>query len=188
MLYASFARPVGMFDNFFNKAVSWVTGGDFCHSEFIFVYEAKEFEALLSSENGHEHLKKTFSNYIEDGNVNICFYILWGTTVSYRLLKHDHNNPFYKMPDDNQFKTVEINIDKTKKDKVIQFLFGEIGKTYDYPGALMYFIPRRRFETIYPRYFCSQLMVSALHQIQMYRDINPGSVTPNYLYSVLTKS
>ena len=38
MITASFAKPVGLFDNWFNKVTAYVTGGEFCHSEFIFSF------------------------------------------------------------------------------------------------------------------------------------------------------
>ena len=38
MLNAVFARPIGIFDNWFNKVVSVLTLGDYCHSEFVFRY------------------------------------------------------------------------------------------------------------------------------------------------------
>lgn len=185
MLYASFAKPVGMFDNIFNKAVAWITGGDFCHSEFIFTYPVNDFKSILEDIDGQDHLKKTYSNYVEDEKINICFYILWGNKVSYRLLKHTHNNPFYRMPDENQFEQIEINVNKDQKNKVLKYVFDQCGKNYDYQGALMYYIPIRTNESNYARYFCSQLMVSALHQVQMFREHNPASVTPNYLYKIL---
>lgn len=186
MLYASFARPVGMFDNFFNKAVAWMTGGEFCHSEFILTYPEAEFLEALNKIEGHDRLKRTYQNYVEDGHINICFYILWGNNVSYRLLKHIHNNPFYRMPNENHFEKVQIHINTNQKNKILEFLFNECGKNYDYQGALLYYIPRRNNESYYSKYFCSQLMVSALHQIQMYRDHNPSGITPNCLYKILT--
>ena len=42
MINAVFARPVGIFDNWFNKVVSYMTGGDFCHSEFVFSWTQQE--------------------------------------------------------------------------------------------------------------------------------------------------
>ena len=44
MLYASFLRPEGVYDSYFNKLVAFVTrGGDFCHSEFVFRWSEEEF-------------------------------------------------------------------------------------------------------------------------------------------------
>ena len=50
MICASFARPVGLFDNVFNRFVTWLTGGEYCHSEFIFTWDmetaTKFFETI----------------------------------------------------------------------------------------------------------------------------------------------
>ena len=185
MLYASFAKPIGMFDNFFNKAVAWITGGEYCHCEFIFSYSVDEFEKILNNVDGHTYLKKIYSEYIENETVNICFYVIWGDKVSYRLMKHTHNNPFYRMPNDTQFKKLSIEITPINEEKMISFLFKQCGKYYDYQAALGYFIPFRPSMPEYPKYFCSQLMLTSFHQIQMYRDHNPASITPNGLYKIL---
>lgn len=185
MLYASFAKPVGMFDNFFNKAVAWVTSGEFCHSEFIFSYPLDEFESIINETEGHTYLKKIYPKYVEDNIINICFYVIWGDKVSYRLLKHSHNNPFYRMPNNIEFEKISVNITQTNEKKMISFLLKQCGKFYDYQAAIGYFIPFRSNMPEYSKYFCSQLMLSCFHQIQMYREYNPASTTPNALYKIL---
>ncbi len=185
MLYASFAKPVGMFDNFFNKAVAWITSGEFCHSEFIFSYSVEEFEKILNSVEGHTYLKNLYKSYVENDVINICFYVIWGDKVSYRLLKHNHNNPFYRMPNNTQFDKVKVELQQKDEEKMISFLLKQCGKYYDYGGALGYFIPMRNSMPEYSRYFCSQLMLTCFHQIQMYREYNPANTTPNGLYKIL---
>jgi len=185
-LIASFAKPVGMFDNFFNKAVAWATGGEFCHSEFIFTYTGEEFEEILQGVQGHTFLKNKFKHYIENNKINICFYVIWGDTVSYRLLKHTHNNPFYRMPNDTQFKKLQLDTTMQEEEKMISFLLNQCGKYYDYNAALGYWLPWRNSMTEYSRYFCSQLMLTTLHQIQKHREHNPASTTPNQLYKILS--
>ena len=185
MLIASFAKPVGMFDNFFNKAVAWATNGEFCHSEFIFTYTKEEFENMIKEIEGHTFLKEKFSNYVENNKINLCFYVIWGDRVSYRLLKHTHNNPFYRMPNSSQFKTLKINVTMEQEEKLMSFLLNQCGKSYDYNAALAYWVPWRRSMPEYSKYFCSQLMLTSLHQIQMFREHNPASTTPNQLYKIL---
>ena len=187
MLIASFARPVGMFDNFFNKLVAWATGGgEYCHSEFIFSYSVEEFENIVDKIEGHPFLKTSFKHYVENNKINICFYVVWGDVVSYRLLKHTHNNPFYRMPNKTQFSTIDLDTTIEQEEKMISFLLKQCGKYYDYQAALGYFVPMRNSKPTYAKYFCSQLMLTALHQIQLYRDHNPASTTPNALYKILT--
>lgn len=186
MLIASFAKPIGMFDNFFNKAVAWATNGDFCHSEFIFTYTSEEFENIINDIEGHTFLKEKFRQYVENDKINICFYVIWGDTVSYRLLKKTHNNPFYRMPNESQFKTIKLETTNEQEEKMLSFLLNQCGKFYDYKAALAYWLPWRSSMPEYPKYFCSQLMLTTLHQIQLYREFNPASTTPNELYKILT--
>lgn len=61
MITASFAKPVGLFDNWFNKVTAWVTGGEFCHSEFIFSFsreQMQKFLKLINEENSPSWKKK----------------------------------------------------------------------------------------------------------------------------------
>jgi len=187
MIVASFAKPCGLFDNFFNKIVTWFTGGDFCHSEFIFTWDTDMAESFFSTVEGHEVLKNRYHLYEENGVVNICFYVLWGDTTSYRMLKYNSNNPFYRMPNDSQFKCVPLSMEQDLEFKMAKFLLDQCKKEYDYAGALTYYLPLRNSRQEYNTYFCSQLMVCALQHVQQHRDINPSSITPNHLYTLLTQ-
>jgi len=185
MLNAVFARPVGIFDNWFNRFVCGLTGGDYCHSEFVFSWTEKQAEAFFEQVEGHDKFKSNYRRYIEDGNLHICFYILWGDVLSYRLLKFQHNNPFYRILDDSQASKVPITLTDQNETKLANFLLEQIGKPYDYGAALMYFVPLRNTQTEYPQYYCSELMVCALQQCRMLQDVNPSGVTPNHLYRLL---
>ena len=50
VLVGSFARPIGLFDNWFNKVTAVVTGhgGNFCHSEFIFSFSVERMKKFLT--------------------------------------------------------------------------------------------------------------------------------------------
>lgn len=186
MITASFARPVGLFDNFFNRFVTYLTGGEYCHSEFIFTWDIETAKRFFDAVEGHDRLKERYKDYEENGKINICFYVLWGDTTGYRLLKYDHNNPFYRMPNETQFTCLPLSMEEKDEFQVASFLLSQCKKKYDYAGALTYYLPLRHSETEYPTYFCSQLMVCALQQVQQFRDINPSSVTPNKLYTILS--
>ena len=185
MLWASFAKPAGIFDNFFNKAVSWITGGEYCHSEFIFQLEEERLANILEEIDGHTNIKENFRKFSENNTVNLCFYVLWGDIVSYRFLKETHNNPFYRMPNDIQYTQLHIDIDHQKELDIMKFLLQECGKFYDYTGALAYFVPWRNQNDTYDKYFCSQLMLTAMQKIDMYTNHNPASITPNQLYKII---
>ena len=185
-VHASFARPMGMFDNTYNKIVAWFTGGSYCHSELIFSFTEAQITHFLSSLDGHDKLKNRVPKYMEDGVVHICFYIVWGDQCSYRLMKKRHNNPFYKFPCEPQFSLIELNtFNETEEFKMCRFLCDQCKKEYDYIGAMTYFLPYRGRQAVYPTYFCSQLMVSTFQHVQKFKDINPSSITPNKLYNML---
>ena len=177
---------MGIFEGSFNKLAAWWTAGEYCHSEFIFTWDTETRERFFSTIEGHERLKSRYKDYEEDGKIHICFYVLWGDTTSYRLLKYQHNNPFYRMPIDTQFTTLSVPMEETDEFKMATFLLNQCKKKYDYAGALTYYIPLRYSNSEYPTYFCSQLMVCALQHVRHYQEINPSSVTPNKLYTLLS--
>jgi hypothetical protein len=186
MLNAVFARPVGVFDKWFNKVVTYLTRGDFCHSEFVFTWTEEEAAHFFSNIDGHEKFKSNYKRYIEDGKLHVCFYILWGDVLSYRLLKYQHNNPFYRVLDESQAASVKVNTSMENELKLANFLLSQCGKPYDYGAAVMYFVPLRSSRTEYQQYYCSELMVCALQQCRMLQEVNPSGVTPNKLYTLLT--
>ena len=76
MIQASFAKPVGLFANWFNKFVTWLMRGEYCHSEFIFSWDEATAERFFQTVDGHDRLKEKYSEYVEDGKINICFFKL----------------------------------------------------------------------------------------------------------------
>ena len=189
VLIGSFAKPVGLFDNWFNKVTAYVTGhgGNFCHSEFVFSFTVERMHKFLNYV-GEDITKwqKKLDRYEEDGNIHICFFIVWGNDVSYRLLKYGHNNPYFKYPNENEFSLVTIK-DLSDEDefRIGKFLMDQRKKEYDYVGALTYFLPYRGVEATYPTWFCSQMMVAALQHINRFKGVNPSCITPNKLYKML---
>ena len=192
VLVGSFARPIGLFDNWFNKVTAMVTGhgGNFCHSEFVFSFTVERMKKFLDYVN--EDLSKwqrKMDRYEDEGMIHICFFIVWGNNVSYRLLKYGHNNPYYKYPNENEFSLVQIK-DLSEDDEFLigKFLMDQMKKEYDYYGALTFFVPLRNQEPTYNRWFCSQLMVASLQHINRLKNVNPGAVSPNHLYKPLLVS
>lgn len=186
MIQASFARPVGLFDNWFNKLVARVTGGSFCHSEFIVSWTVDQLLDVVNHTGGHINLRNELSKMDTD-QVNICFYVLWGDQCNYRLLK-DHGTPFYRMPNQTEYSTLPLDMSLSEEKKIVRFLFDQCNKNYDYLGALAYFLPLRKSQHSYDTYFCSQLMVCSLQHINKIQNVNPSAVTPNKLYNLLLTS
>ena len=70
-LVASFAKPIGLFDNWFNKVTAVVTGhgGNFCHSEFVFTFTLERMnEFLLHVDENPKDWQKKLDRYEEDGS------------------------------------------------------------------------------------------------------------------------
>ena len=192
VLVGSFARPIGVFDNWFNKVTAMVTGhgGNFCHSEFVFSFTMERMKQFLNFvEEDLSNWEKKLDRYEEDGLIHICFFIVWGNKVSYRLLKYGHNNPYFKYPNENEFSLVTIK-DLSDEDEfeIGKFLMDQIKKEYDYYGALTFFVPMRNQEPTYNKWFCSQLMVASLQHINRLKNVNPGATSPNHLYKLLLVS
>ena len=191
-LVASFAKPVGLFDNWFNKVTAVVTGhgGNFCHSEFVFSFTVDRMKEFLKHvEEDIKKWEKKLERYEENGMIHLCFFIVWGNDVSYRLLKYGHNNPYFKYPNENEFSLIKLkNITEEEEFRVGKFLMDQIKKEYDYVGALAFFLPMRGQEPCYNKWFCSQLMVASLQHINRLKDINPAGITPNHLYKLLLVS
>jgi hypothetical protein len=189
MLVASFARPTGMFDNWFNRFTAFVTGGSYCHSEFVFTFpveEMKEFLVDVGEEVGK--WEKKLEKYEDEGNVHICFFVVWGEQVNYRLLKKNHTNPYCRYPVERDFSVIEMDVTKEETVQLAKFLMQQRKKEYDYVGALTFYVPFRTKQEHYSMYFCSQLMVNALQHVNKFMDVNPSGVTPNKLYNMLLLS
>ena len=181
MLYASFIRPEGIYNSFFNKAAAFVTKGDFCHSEFIFKWSEEELQEILKRVKGCSKLK------YHKGDINVCVYVIWGDKVRYRILSDElpSNNPcdsFWRMPQND---LIEVNTDWESEKNMFTWLMAQMGAPYDKTGAVLSVVPWRAKSSAYDKYFCSQLMCCALQRIGVMELYNPASVSPNDLYRVL---
>lgn len=175
MLYASFVKPEGIYDSLFNKAVAYVTrGGNFCHSEFVFSWSNEELQDVLSRVKGLAPLRK------HKGDIDICFYILWGDVVRYRVLSGGH--PFWSKPKENM---IHIDVKWESELNTVTWLCNQLGAPYDRLGAILSPIPLRNSNNSYEKYFCSQLMACALQRLGKIDHHNPAGLTPNSLYALL---
>jgi len=181
MIYASFREPNGIFSNWFNQVAATFTGGDFCHSEFIFEWSKEELAEALQ----HAELEGSSLNRLSfvDDKIHLSMYVMWGMRVGYRVLSHDAEDPFCRMPD-NHLVPVSCGFEDEKK--LFTWCMDQCGKDYDKVGAIGCFIPVRSWKSEYNTYFCSQLMACGLNHIHL-TSVNPGSTTPNSLYALLQK-
>lgn len=172
MLYASFFRPVGIYEGWFNRAAAWMTGGPYCHSEMVFKWTKAELEEVMQSVKGHLPLRKNF-----DGDIYVCMYVLWGGMVDYRFLSEDSPSEFFGLSDH----MIEMNVTKEQEHKLIRWLFDQYGTPYDRVGAVLCPLHWRNPKPTYKRYFCSQLMACAFNACGFTQIPNPGAMSPNSL-------
>lgn len=185
MLYASFREPVGIFDAYFNRLAAYVTGGPYCHSEFIFAWSKSELSDVLGKTDQLTSLRLHLANMHDADTVHVAMYIMWDMTVDYRILHTGDIDPFYEKPTKH---LVEIECSREIEYNLFDWCKSNVGLQYDKVGALLCWLPFRRKNTSYEKYFCSQLMVCALQSVN-YRDcnvLNPGNTSPNALYAFLT--
>ena len=180
MIYASFRAPSGIFNNWLNYVAAKVTGGDFCHSEFIFEWTEEELaDALSAAELSGSDLNRITR---VDSKIQVAMYVMWGMTVGYRVLSYDAEDPFYRMPETD---LVPVPCNFKEEKRLFAWCMEQYGKDYDKVGALGCIVPVRAWQVEYDAYFCSQFMACALNPSYI-TSVNPGSATPNSLYKLLT--
>jgi hypothetical protein len=181
MIYASFREPRGIFSSWFNHVAATFTGGNFCHSEFIFEWTEEQLaEALEAAELSGSSLSRVTC---VDDKIHVALYVMWGMQVGYRVLSDNAQDPFWQMPEDH---LIALPCDFKEEKKMFAWCMNQCGKEYDKVGALGCIVPVRSWKTEYDVYFCSQLMACALNHIHL-MSVNPGGVSPNALYTALAQ-
>lgn len=176
MLFASFREPTGIFSGWFNRFAATATGGNFCHSEFVFKWTPEEVQQILPL------IPSLQTSLLDESEaIHVAFYVMWGKQVGYRILSKDAENPFWQLPVNNM---LHIPLDFKEEKRMFEFCMKQYGKEYDKIGAIGCVIPVRKHKVEYESYFCSQLMACALNHVHV-TFINPASTTPNSLYHTL---
>ena len=191
MLFASFRTVDGMFESWFNRLATFVTGGQFCHSEFIFKWTPEELHTVLEQCHGLTMLRTPLRNQYASEPLYVCIDTMWGRTVDYRILTPDASDEYWQLPTQHQ---VHLPCAFEDEVRVLKWLQQQQGKSYDRVGALTCWMPfsLRADNAVYPSYFCSQLMVCALCATSLLspetqRTIqNRANVTPHRLHALLT--
>mgnify|MGYP006073027291 CR=1 FL=1 len=213
MLSISFYKPVDYFSNFFNRFVTWVTAGDFCHCELVIHTTPDNIMTIVkkiyNSAQGNEYapedcvriLHQIESNFFStdfrknvqsSDQIVLSFSQLWGSPASVRVLKQISHDTWFKIPDNTtdiaEMHTVsDVTPEQTLES--LQFSIEELGKQYDTNGALCSWLPwsseqpRREYES----YFCSEFVVTAFQRIGHLTELKPLHTTPNALFKYISK-
>ncbi|MBM29222.1 MAG: hypothetical protein CME58_12710 [Halieaceae bacterium] len=175
MLYASFVRPEGVFDSWFNRLAARATGGPFCHSEFVFRWDEEQFKEIRNKVAGFAKYKH------HKGPIDVALYVIWGDTVKYRVL--NGHGEFFSVPEKDM---IRVSVPWETEMNTVCWLWNQLGSPYDKTGALLSVVPLRAPSAAYDKYFCSQLMACALQRLGKIKQYNPGALTPNALHRAMS--
>lgn len=76
---------------------------------------------------------------------------------------------------------ITINVCNPEFDKLKDFCLKELGKKYDYLGALGIILPLKQSNN---KWFCSEIVVSSLQSINLFVGLKASSVSPNKLHKI----
>ena len=215
MISVSFFRPVDYFSGAFNRFVTWMTSGDFCHCELIVrVAPQTILDVIKDIHRGAQHgqypeedcpriISGIETNFFDDvefrkavqteGNtIALSFSLIWGTPMSVRVLHDQTPDSWFQYPplsSGGSVQRVDITSEEKHVSDTLKFAIEELGKDYDTSGALCSWIPWTS-ETKHGRheaYFCSEFVVTALQRIGYLEGISAKHTTPNALYTVIQK-
>lgn len=108
-----------------------------------------------------------------------------------RFLEEMEEDSWFAVPGDQTpyIKMVQIPTqDDDQMRSVLEFCLLEMGKDYNKAGALFSWMPKFSASQDVrqkPQVFCSELCTAALKEMGMFAEVNPESVTPNSLYTLL---
>jgi hypothetical protein len=212
MLSISFYKPVEYFSNFFNRFVTWMTAGDFCHCELVIhttptdimntvkkIYKNAQ-ENTYAPEDCARILQQIESNFFSTefrksmqstDSIVIAFSQLWGAPSTVRVLNKVSHDSWLKIPDESTADTIEMrtinNITSEQLNETLHFSIEELGKNYDSSGALCSWVPWTSEEPKreYESYFCSEFVVTAFQRIGHLTKLKPLHTTPNALFKYI---
>ncbi len=211
MISVSFYRPMDYFSSTFNRLVTWMTAGEFCHCELVVhttpdqlmntvkhVYSAAQ-QGKYSPEDSNRIIGQIEMFFFDTDfrkvvqtqeQISISFSLLWGLPMSVRVLHKTAHDTWFKMPEKNDQTATVVEVpDVTPQqlEDTLRFTIEELGKNYDSSGALFSWLPSMSNERSSRKeaYFCSEFVVTALQRIDKIKNIDALHTTPNALYTRL---
>lgn len=216
MLSISFYKPIDYFSGAFNRFVTWMTAGEYCHCELVIhttpvdimntvkkIYAAAQ-KGDYAPEDCSRILHQIESNFFStefrqvaqsSDNVVLSFSLLWGTPMSVRVLTDIAHDSWFQIPETTATGNIAIlhTVNDVTSEQTLDTLhFGiqELGKNYDKSGALCSWIPWSNSATqlMYESYFCSEFVVTAFQRVGHFPGLVPLHTTPNALYNYIQSS
>lgn len=211
MLSISFYRPEDYFSGFFNRFVTWLTAGDFCHCELVVHTTPKDImdtvkhiyldaqKSGYAPEDCTRILHQIESNFFStefkkiaqsSEQIVLSFSLLWGSPMSVRVLNTVSHDSWFQIPDKSTknvvMKTIDTNPEQTMQS--LKFAIEELGKNYDTTGALCSWIPyKSQPSSSYESYFCSEFVVMTFQRLEKMTELSALHTTPNTLYQYVSE-
>lgn len=201
------------FSGAFNRFVTWMTSGDFCHCELVVrvppqmildvikdihrgaqkgKYPEEDCPRIISGIETNFFDDVEFRRAVQTENTHIAlsFSLLWGTPMTVRVLHEQSADSWFQYPPEEPGGSVE-RIDVSNHDthvtQTLKFAIEELGKDYDTSGALCSWIPWASDANgeRHESYFCSEFVVTALQRIGYLKTTPALHTTPNALYTAV---
>ena len=213
-LSISFYKPIDYFSGVYNRFVSWVTGGEFCHCELIIHTTPTEImevvKIIYNSAQNSEYAPEDSSRIIQQIEANffstsfrksaqtsekmsLSFSLLWGNPMSVRILTPTSHDSWFKIPEVSDLNVTMhdvSNISNEQRLKTLQFSLEELGKEYDSSGALCSVLPswNQQQQRSYDKYFCSEFIVTTFQRLGFLKELSAPHTTPNSLYKYISSN
>lgn len=211
MLAVSFYKPQEYFSGTFNKFVTWITAGQYCHCELVAEMPAKKLMGIVkdiytkasSGEYEKEDCNRIlgqieqyffsthFREHVQSNEkITLSFSLLWGEPMSCRVLMQNSEDSWFKIPAplDTNADLIQIPHESSEKmTETMTFAIEELGKNYNQTGALFSWLPftANEHKRQQKSYYCSEFCATALQRIGHIQEVNAVHCTPNSLYHTL---
>lgn len=213
MLSVTFYRPMDYFSGFFNKFVTWMTDGEFCHCDLVVhttptevmevvknIYQTAQRDGY-APEDCERIIHQIESNFFgtdfrkvaqTSDKLTLAFAALYGNPMTVRVLTEVSHDSWFQVPDDTTSISEIIHRDVGAEQSIetLKFSIEQLGKQYDTSGALCSWLPWSSEDPKqqYEKYFCSEFVVTAFHRLGFMENLVPLHTTPNALYKFMKKN
>ena len=210
----SFYRPQEYFNGLFNRFVTWLTAGEFCHCELVAQMPSEELmtsvKKIYTKASSGEYEEKDcnrilgqiekffFATHFRDSiqssdTITLSFSLLWGSPMSVRVLTPTSRDSWFKIPEstDSTANIIKLPYETPEHlTETISFAIEELGKDYNQSGALFSWLPftSNHHKRQQKSYFCSEFCATALQRIGYIDNVDAEHCTPNSLYSTLEQN
>lgn len=208
MLAVTFYKPTDYFDGLFNRFVSWMTSGEFCHCELVVkatpkkildcvkhiyqdaqseTYHPEDCRRIISQIETHFFDNKTFRAAIQTSDyIHLSFSLLWGNPMTVRILNDTSHDSWFRVPCDDTPNVVmkELDYDDEAVHQTLRFAMEELGKDYDTKSAILSVMPWHSSQqpARCDSYFCSEFVVMAIQRLGGMAELDAKHTTPNALF------